>query len=193
MHEPGLLPRLRASREQQCTELWFKQSKLRFLLLHFNAVKPVHLHYLQDVSLGMERKKYLIHRVNPQAQNLILFKWVPLSNSFSRWNWSQNIPERDGSIPYSLPIGKWDSSQASLFVLFWNESKFASVKLRELKRRGSPQKQRKKHDWGQQQKELIISLSVGSFICGILSNLMTRSIEQRHRHGFLNLVDSKRH
>lgn len=62
-----------------------------------------------------------------------------------------------------------------------------------LKRRGSPQKQRKKHDGGQQQKELTISLSVGSFICGILSNLMPQSIEQRHRHGFLNLVDSKRH
>lgn len=118
MHKLGLLHSCTAPRKQQYTELLFKQSKLRFLLLHFNAAKSVHLHYLQDVSLGMERKKYLVYLVNPHTQNLILFKWPPLPNSFSRWNWSQNIPEQDGNIPYSLPKQRWNSSQILPFCSF---------------------------------------------------------------------------
>lgn len=90
--------------------------------------------------------------MNPQTQNLVLFEGVPLPNSFSRWNWSQNVPEQDGNIPYNLPIWKWDSSQVSLIffgmspsLLQWRYSPHVTGR-KALKRRGNP-KQRKKAWW----------------------------------------------
>lgn len=62
-HKLGQLHGCAASRKQQSTELWFKQSKLKFLLFHCNAAKSVYLHYLQDISVGMERKKLLVSLV----------------------------------------------------------------------------------------------------------------------------------
>lgn len=103
-----------------------------------------------------------------QTQNYILIKWLPLPNSFSRWNWCQNIPKEDGNAPNRLHTCRWDSCHTSPSSFFETNpsqpqgqcSLQTAGRKQGTKWTRRPQKVEDKHDWGWQQKELTTSASV---------------------------------